>query len=761
MKLSLAMIVKPSNEEAKLLDRCLKYLSNNVDEICITQAGEKPNKEVSKVISKYGGVESFFNWENDFSKARNFSFKQTTGDYIFWCDADDVIRGAELLKPLVAKSEKDGMDAIVMNYLYDFDSQKKCTVKHLKTRLVKRGVVEWVGEIHEDFSPLRELNSMFTDEIEVMHLTNEKRAEKASERNIEIARIFMEKHPGDPRGEWLVANALLGEGKDKEAIEYLKKFVTVSNSEEEIFIAYLRIGDISQSEDDYLKALSIRPNYPDAYLKLGELLSKTKHLERARDFILEGLKKQIPERSIIVYNPRDYDFNPMMVLANIYFQMKEFKNAIEVLKRCKKIYPDNENIKEYEELLNKEQEIEEAVNQFIKDAELVKDIDKLKILCDNFKFQSHPKFCIFKNLKFVKTETSGKDLVYYCSYTDKIWNPEVAEKDGVGGSEEAVINLSKGLSKLGWNVTVYNNCGHSAKEYDGVMYKPYWEFNIRDKQDVIILWRHPKPVDFKLNAKKILLDLHDVLPEGELTPDRVEKFHSIMVKTKAHRDLFPNVLDEKFSIIPNGIDVSLFNEKIERNPYLVLNTSSPDRHIDATLDIFEKLIEEQPEKPWKLAWYYGWGNFLAWHKDNKELMSFYEKQNARFQKLVEEGRAEGGIMISHKAIAKKYLEAGIFLYPTQFYEIHCISASKAQAAGCHCITSDFAALKEIVNFGDVLHTSGEKWKTENTFGDTENVGKYLNTIKFSSFKNSTVEEEWAKETFNWKLITKNWDKVLK
>lgn len=778
-KLSLAMIVKPSVEEAELLDRCLKYLHNNVDEICITQAGKEPIKEVSEVIQKYDGKEFFFQWENDFAKARNYSFSVTTGDYIFWCDADDIVKEAELLKPLIEKMEEEAIDATVMNYLYDFDDNKKCTVKHLKTRIVKRDVVEWVGEIHEDFSPLRELNSMFTDEIEILHLTNKDRAERASERNIEIARIFMEKHPGDPRGEWLVANALLGEGKEQEAVKYLQKFIDVSNSEEEIFIAYLRIGDILQSEENYLKALSIRPNYPDAYLKIGELLSKTKHLFRARDFILEGLKKQIPERSIIVYNPRDYDFNPMMILANIYFQLKEFKNAIEVLKRCKKIYPEDENIKQYENMLNKEQKIEEAVDDFLKKAELEKDKAKLKELCDKFEYQSHPRFCIFKNINFVKETSTGKDLVYYCSYTDKIWNPNVAEKDGVGGSEEAVINLSRELVKLGWNVTVYNNCGHSAKEYEGVIYKPYWEFNIKDKQDVIILWRHPRPVDFNLNADKILLDLHDVLPEGELTQDRVDKFHRVMVKTKAHRDLFPKVSDEKFEIVPNGINLEQFelfawsdNDQefvpatIKKDPYLILNTSSPDRHIDATLDIFEELIKRQPDKPWKLAWYYGWDNFLMWHKDNKELMSFYEKQNERFQKLVEQGRAEGGKMISHREIAKKYLEAGIFLYPTQFYEIHCISATKAQAAGCVMITSDFAALDEIVQHGWKIHTDGFKWKKENTFGDNYNIDDYLKAIENYSqgnfIKKHEVprEKEWAKQNFNWSVITNKWNNIL-
>lgn len=755
------MICKPSDDEAKLLDRCLKYLHNNVDEICITQAGLEPNKKVSEIISKYGGKESFFKWTNDFSEARNFNFEQTTGEFTFWCDTDDIVKGAELLKPLVERMDNEAIDAIVMNYLYDFDDNKKCTVKHLKTRIVKKGVVKWVGEIHEDFTQLRELNSLFTDEIEVLHLTDEARAKQSSIRNIEIAKEYKVKHPDDPRGEWLIANALLGEGKPEEAVEYLEKFVKVSGSEEEKFIAYLRLGDISKKFEYYLQALSIRPAYPDAYIKLGEYFFKEGKYERAVDFILEGLKKNVPERQIVVYNPRDYDFNPMLLLAHAYFQLGKNVNALEVIKRCKKIYPNDEKLKLFTKELEKADVEMKAVDEFLKKVETITDRIELKKMCDEFEYQSHPKFCVFRNLTFHKETTSGKDLVYYCSYTDKIWNPEVAETEGVGGSEEAVIHLSKGLAKQGWNVTVYNNCGQ-AKIYDGVQYKPYWEFNIRDRQDVIILWRHPKPIDFNLNADKILLDIHDVLPEGELTPDRVAKFHKIMVKTKAHRVLFPQVPDEKFAVIPNGIVPEQFDVKVERNKYLILNTSSPDRHIDATLDIFEELIKRQPDKPWKLAWYYGWGNYLLWHKDNPEFMDYYEKQNARFQKLVKAGRAEGGTMISHREIAKKYLEAGIFLYPTQFYEIHCISATKAQLAGCACITSDFAALDEIVRYGFKVHTSGKKWKTENTFGDTENIEEYISGILGADPDNvDTTSAEWVRENFNWDKITNNWGETIK
>jgi glycosyltransferase involved in cell wall biosynthesis len=134
--ISLCIIIKPDKNEAGLLDRCLRYIASFVDEICITQAGEKPNKEVSKVINDYNGKESFFKWENDFAKARNFNFAQAKGDWIIWCDTDDIFKGAENLKDVLKTMEEKVIDIGVMNYLYHFNENKMCDTKHLKSRII-------------------------------------------------------------------------------------------------------------------------------------------------------------------------------------------------------------------------------------------------------------------------------------------------------------------------------------------------------------------------------------------------------------------------------------------------------------------------------------------------------------------------------------------------------------------------------------------------------------------------------------------------
>lgn len=763
MKLSLCMIAKP--DEHELLARCLKYVASYVDEICITQAGEKPSKKMSAVIKAYGGKESFFKWTKNFAEARNFNFEQATGDYIFWCDTDDIVKHAFQLRNLVKMMDEKKVECVAMNYLYDFNENKECTVKHVKTRIVQRGCVKWVGAVHEDFEKLREISTFFTKDMEVMHIKDKERSDNSAKRNLEIAKNEMNSHPDDPRSLWLSANGYWGVGDIPKAIEMFELFVKESSSDDEKYIAYLTLSSLKKTEDDALKALSLKPTLPNAYFRMAEVKFDQGKYLNCISFLELGLQLPIPETEIVVYNPRDYDYNPLMLMMKAYWKIGRTKKSVEIINEMAEMFPDDKEVQTKKKLLAGELGEVLKVEKYLEKARKIKDKIYLKKYLDGLpdKVQQHPELCIFRNENFVKEESSGKDLVYYCGFTEKVWDPNVAMEKGVGGSEEAVINLSKEFAKKGWNVTVYNNCGHGGV-FDGVTYKPFWSYNYRDKQDVTIFWRHPKPVDYVGDwAGKIFIDLHDVVPQGEFTDERLKKIEKIMVKTKAHRVLFPNVPDEKFSIIPNGIDPSLFEKKVEKNPYLILNTSSADRHLDATLDVFEELIERQPEKPWKLAWYYGWGVYDSVHEGNKEMMEWKKKQMERFEKLVKEGRAEGGTMLGHKEIAEKYLEAGIFLYPTQFYEIFCISAVKARLAKCLIIASDFAALKETITGGARIHTSGNRWGAENTFGDDENIEAYVNAIADSAKvinDENMYDSEVAKNEYHWLNVSNQWNENI-
>lgn len=776
MKIALALIVKDTKEEAVFLEQCLENVSQFVDDIFLTFTYNGGwNVEAKDILTdiavKYGAKVSQFRWINDFAAARNFNFSQVSKDYdyILWCDADDVFRGLEKMRDMI--KDNPTVDAFAFNYLYAFDQYKNPTVVHKKTQLIKNdGSMKWVGRLHEDLQENRTLNVKFVTFIERMHMTTEEHAEQAKIRNIEISEIEAKENPDDPKMTFNLGNSYFGAGMYDKAKEQYLKFLTTSQSDDEKYLVYQRLsscekslGNKEQAITYLLTSIGLKYELPDAYHNLGYLYFEYNQLDNAERYILKGLLTKFNPHGMLVYNPRDYDYNPMMALAKVYFNKSRPDLALPMLEGCLKIYPNDEYVKGLVTEMRKETKRLEKVILAVQKIDSLGD-NKEKICFELGKLpedlQSHPAVCRVRNKHFVKTKSTGKDITYYCGQTQHIWNPEMAKTKGIGGSEEAVINLSKEWAKMGYNVTVYNSCGNSPMICDGVRYEPFWAYNPQDKTDITILWRRPNLADYELNTGKLYVDLHDVIPAGEFTEKRLKKIDKVFVKTKSHRILFPNVPDEKVVVIPNGQDFELFKQDVKKDPYLLVNTSSPERSMDVLPKLFKEVKKQVPEA--RLKWAYGFEIFDNAHSNNKTMMAWKEK----CLKEMEEAGVENMGRLSQKDTAKLYLEGRILAYPSEFYEIDCISVKKAQACGCKPITSDFAAFKESNKFGINIKSKKTKdnWSKpyQISFGiEDEKAQKAWIDAVVKELKSPMVEQtemkDWT-EKFEWSKIAKLWVK---
>lgn len=773
IKIALCLIVKNTEQELLLLERCLENTAPYVDGIFITftnKPGESTNyslmidKEISNKL-----IPSHFEWVNDFAKARNFNFLQVPEEYthILWCDADDLYRNLDKLRPTIEANPH--VDAFAFWYMYEFNDKKQPTVVHKKTQVIKNDdSFEWKGALHEDLTPNRSVDILFVEGIDRMHFTTDERVEIARKRNVEVSESEAQANPNDPRVYFNLGNSLIGDGQYKKAKESMDIFIEKSGSDEEKYIAYMRLalvehelGNKDKAVMNYRMAIGLKPEYSDAYLKLGELLLTYDRLDEAEEYLLMGIVKKPPYKTIIVYNPREYDYMPMNNLAKLYFKKNRPDLALPMLKGCLAIYPDDHQLQMLVEEMSTEATRLENVIGLVQELDLIEDKELLKKRLNEIPedLQSHPGICNIRNKNFIKTESSGKDITYYCGLTAHTWNPELAKTEGIGGSEEAVINLSKEWAKQGYNVTVYNNCGTRQIVCDGVTYKPFWEFNHRDKTDILVIWRHPKLLDFDVNATKIYVDMHDVISPGEFNTARIAKLDKVFLKTHFHRSLFPNIPDNKVEIVPNGMDFELFKQKVKKDQYMLVNTSSPDRSMDVLPKLFKKIKERVPQA--RLKWAYGWDVFDASHSTNKQLMDWRYKIAAD----MEESGIEIMGRLSQKDCAKLYLEGNILAYPTEFAEIDCITVKKAQACGAMPITTDFGAMPESVRTGVLIPSPKNKdtWTRDFKFSygiEDESVqNKWVDAVvkqlemplddrkemkeKMNRFKWDTVSKEWT------------------
>lgn len=768
MKLALCLIVKGDEREAEYLKECLKTITS-VDKVFITGTYKKDiseTKPVEQVANFFGAEFSTFKWTNNFSEARNYNFSQVPREYeyIVWCDADDIWRNSDKLRETIENNPRT--DTFALWYLYAFDGKGNPVVVHQKTRVIRNdGSIKWIGRLHEDFTTNRNIVSEFIKGIDVIHTADDVHFEQAKGRNLEVALAQLEDLPNDPRSYWNAGNSYKAAGHNLESIEMFDKFFELSQSEEEKYIAHLRqgenymdLGKTNKAIDHMRTAIGLRPEYPDAYLKLGKIFKDIGRNGDAVEYIKNGLRKPIPYHTIIVFNPREYDYIPFMHLSEVYTSMGQPKLALECLKTMHKIIAEDglkKLIQHTEKLVKKYNKLEKKLVQLEKmdDAKLKLALEKLEP-----EFQSHPMVCRLRNTRFVKTESTGKDIAYFCGMTSGEWNPRIAEEKGVGGSEEAVIHLSKRWAKQGYNVTVYNSCGYKEEVFDGVTYKPFWMFNARDKHDVVICWRNLHLADLNLNTTKLFIDVHDMIKPGEFTEERLKKVDKVFLKSNFHRSVFPTIPDEKVVIVPNGIDTSVFEGDFEKDPYLIVNTSSPDRSLSSFIEGFKKVKEKVPKA--KAIWAYGWDVFDSVHASNPQLMEWKEEIVKKMKET--EGFTNAG-KLSHGEVAKLYQRGSVFGYPSEFAEIDCISLSKAMAAGCYPVTTDFAAMGDKKGHGGIfLRSQKDKdtWCLPNQFDFAyQNTDEWADAVIEAlegDVEDTDYMRDWALEEFDWDKITNIW-----
>lgn len=215
--LSLCMIVK--NEEDTLA-RCLDSVKDIVDEIVIVDTGS--TDRTKEIALHYTEKIYDFKWINDFSAARNYSYKQATMEYIMWLDADDVILPEDQGKLLELKDNRLNslIDGVMMKYNTAFDQKGNVTFSYYRERITKRERgFEWKEPVHEC---IQLYGNIINVDIAITH-----RKIKASDpgRNLKIYEEIVKTGTLSPRGIYYYARELRENNRFEEAIGYFNEFL--------------------------------------------------------------------------------------------------------------------------------------------------------------------------------------------------------------------------------------------------------------------------------------------------------------------------------------------------------------------------------------------------------------------------------------------------------------------------------------------------------------------------------------------------------
>jgi hypothetical protein len=147
---SLCMIVK---DEEEVLDRCLSGMKDLVDEMIIVDTGSKDRTK--EIAGRYTDKVFTFEWTDDFSAARNFSFSKASMEYCMWMDADDVLLEKDRMAFLTMKRDLSlDTDIVMMRYHTAFDEKGNAVFWYYRERLIRNGRgFLWQGAVHEVITP--------------------------------------------------------------------------------------------------------------------------------------------------------------------------------------------------------------------------------------------------------------------------------------------------------------------------------------------------------------------------------------------------------------------------------------------------------------------------------------------------------------------------------------------------------------------------------------------------------------------------------
>ncbi len=284
------------------------------------------------------------------------------------------------------------------------------------------------------------------------------------------------------------------------------------------------------------------------------------------------------------------------------------------------------------------------------------------------------------------------------------------EKRGLGGSESAVIRMSEELAKIGFDVTVYNDCMSDDSKpgiYNDVKYSPVENAKIQClKYDVVVVSRSIKPIaedwGTVLEAKHVALWMHDTFCEGD---DQIEylvnvgKLQEIFTLSDWHTGYVTHcdhgfrrnydVLKNHIFLTRNGIGNMNpgWIDIRDKDPNLfVFNASVTKGMVPLVKQIWPEVKRRIPDAKLKIV-----GGYYKF----REAAEPDQQQKDWTELMLHHGHSiEFTGVITQQEISDILRKASYMIYPVGFPETFGISTLEALAHNVPLITCQFGALEE-------------------------------------------------------------------
>ncbi len=274
-----------------------------------------------------------------------------------------------------------------------------------------------------------------------------------------------------------------------------------------------------------------------------------------------------------------------------------------------------------------------------------------------------------------------------------VMDPDTLDKASLGGSETAGIQLCRALAERGHEVNLFCRCTKDGifggvRFHNLARYMP-WVTTIA--HDIAVVQRIPHPFQTPTQGKVHFFWMHDLALRRYADPMRgnmwnVDRLFVLSEMMKKQYMQVYGLPDDVFYVTRNGIDHCLIDdvEEQKRDPKLVIYTARPERGMDLLLEeVFPRLLKADPEVRLILS---GYDHYVD------HLRPLYQKCEYLINRYA--GRVRHVGALTKAELYKLYKTAMVYVYPSNFEEISCITAMELMASGTPMVGSALGALPE-------------------------------------------------------------------
>ena len=344
----------------------------------------------------------------------------------------------------------------------------------------------------------------------------------------------------------------------------------------------------------------------------------------------------------------------------------------------------------------------------------------------------------------------SKKILFYCGFSTTPWNHTTMNEKGVGGSETCVANLAKHFPS---EYEIYVCGGVAEEKIHNVTYVDFK--NLPDllkttsfyativsryigflddypylSTHKLFVWVHD--LDFIPYKWGGSVSISDVLQKWNPKIDRyicLTEWHSNHMKA-----MYPFIAD-KVTIIPNGINSSLFLPNSEKKKNRFVFTSCPERGYARVLELWPEIEKIVPDAELKLATYVV---FPRNEDEEKQMKYIQESANIEFLGC-----------LKPTELYELIGSAEYWLYPTNFHETFCITALEMLHSKVICLYYPVAALQNTVGEYGVVVSRGSELES-------------ITSISNDNMKKEALKEkgiEYAR-TFDWPNVYTYWSELI-